>query len=53
MRSVVEMEENKMIIFPSVHDHAAYHPINSWTEFPRLTYVFRLQVIDGKWSPNE
>lgn len=53
MRSVVEMEENKMMIFPSVHDHAAYHPINSWKEFPRLTFVFRLQVIDGIWSPNE
>ena len=40
LTSYVEMKPNKMIIFPSDYFHAAYHPINSFFKYPRLTLVY-------------
>ncbi len=36
----VDMAPGRLLIFPSEHFHAAYHPQNSFYEFPRLTLAF-------------
>ena len=36
----VEMVPGRLLIFPSEFFHAAYHPQNSFYEFPRLTLAF-------------
>ena len=38
----VDMVPGRLLIFPSEHFHAAYHPQNSFYEFPRLTLAFWL-----------
>jgi len=40
LTSYIEMNPNRLIIFPSDYFHAAYHPINSFFKFPRLTLVY-------------
>jgi uncharacterized protein (TIGR02466 family) len=36
----VDMVPGRLLIFPSEHFHAAFHPQNSFYEFPRLTLAF-------------
>lgn len=36
----VDMATGRMLIFPSEYFHAAYHPSDSFFEFPRLTLAF-------------
>lgn len=36
----VDMLPGRLLIFPSEYFHAAYHPQNSFYEFPRLTLAF-------------
>jgi len=36
----VDMVPGRMVIFPSEYFHAAYHPQDSFYEFPRLTLAF-------------
>ena len=36
----VDMVPGRLLIFPSEYFHAAYHPKNSFYEFPRLTLAF-------------
>jgi len=36
----VDMAPGRLLIFPSEYFHAAYHPQNSFFEFPRLTLAF-------------
>jgi hypothetical protein len=36
----VPMEPNRLIIFPAEYYHSAYHPQNSFYEFPRLSLVY-------------
>ena len=36
----VDMLPGRLLIFPSEYFHAAYHPQNSFFEFPRLTLAF-------------
>jgi hypothetical protein len=36
----VEMAPGRLLIFPSEYFHAAYHPQDSFYEFPRLTLAF-------------
>jgi uncharacterized protein (TIGR02466 family) len=36
----VDMVPGRLLIFPSEYFHAAYHPQNSFFEFPRLTLAF-------------
>ena len=36
----IDMAPGRMLIFPSEYFHAAYHPQNSFYEFPRLTLAF-------------
>jgi uncharacterized protein (TIGR02466 family) len=36
----VDMVPGRLLIFPSEHFHAAYHPQNSFYDFPRLTLAF-------------
>ena len=36
----VEMQQGRLIIFPSEYFHAAWHPVDSFFEFPRLTLAF-------------
>lgn len=36
----VDMMPGRLVIFPSEYFHAAYHPTNSFYEFPRLTLAF-------------
>ena len=36
----VDMVPGRLLIFPSEYFHAAYHPQNSFYEFPRLTLAF-------------
>jgi uncharacterized protein (TIGR02466 family) len=36
----VEMAPGRLLIFPSEYFHSAYHPQNSFYEFPRLTLAF-------------
>ena len=36
----VDMTPGRLLIFPSEYFHAAYHPQNSFYEFPRLTLAF-------------
>ena len=36
----VDMVPGRLLIFPSEYFHAAYHPLNSFYEFPRLTLAF-------------
>jgi uncharacterized protein (TIGR02466 family) len=36
----VDMVPGRLLIFPSEYYHAAYHPLNSYYEFPRLTLAF-------------
>jgi len=36
----VDMIPGRLLIFPSEYFHAAYHPQNSFYEFPRLTLAF-------------
>lgn len=38
----VDMLPGRLLIFPSEYFHAAYHPQNSFYEFPRLTLAFWL-----------
>jgi hypothetical protein len=37
---VVDMVPGRLLIFPSEYFHAAYHPVNSFYEFPRMTLAF-------------
>lgn len=37
---VVEMVPGRLLIFPSQYFHSAYHPENSFYDFPRLTLAF-------------
>jgi hypothetical protein len=39
---VVDMLPGRLLIFPSQYFHSAYHPRNSFYEFPRLTLAFWL-----------
>jgi hypothetical protein len=39
---VVDMLPGRLLIFPSQYFHSAYHPQNSFYEFPRLTLAFWL-----------
>lgn len=39
---VVDMLPGRLVIFPSEHFHGAYHPKDSFFDFPRLTFVFWL-----------
>jgi hypothetical protein len=36
----VEMVPGRLLIFPSEYFHAAYHPVDSFYSFPRLTLAF-------------
>ena len=36
----VEMAPGRMLIFPSEYFHAAWHPQDSFFDFPRMTLVF-------------
>ncbi len=36
----VDMAPARLSIFPSEYFHAAYHPQNSFQDFPRLTLAF-------------
>lgn len=36
----ISMVTGRMIIFPAQYFHAAYHPVDSFFDFPRLTLVF-------------
>jgi len=36
----VDMEPGRLVIFPSEYFHAAWHPQNSFYDFPRLTLAF-------------
>ena len=38
----VEMAPGRLLIFPSEFFHAAWHPMDSFLEFPRLTLAFWL-----------
>lgn len=40
----VDMAPGRMVIFPSEYFHAAYHPEDSFFEFPRLTLAFWMVV---------
>jgi uncharacterized protein (TIGR02466 family) len=40
----VDMLPGRLLIFPSEYFHAAYHPQNSFYEFPRLTLAFWMVV---------
>ena len=40
MVGTVDMVPGRLLIFPSEYFHAAYHPQNSFYEFPRLTLAF-------------
>ncbi|MGD8341909.1 MAG: TIGR02466 family protein [Gammaproteobacteria bacterium] len=39
---VLDMLPGRLVIFPSEYFHAAYHPQNSFFDFPRLSLVFWL-----------
>jgi hypothetical protein len=41
----IEMKPGKTIIFPSKIPHAAWHPIDSFYDFPRLNMVARFERI--------
>jgi hypothetical protein len=36
----IDMVPGRLLIFPSEYFHAAYHPLDSFYEFPRLTLAF-------------
>ena len=36
----IDMVPGRLLIFPSEYFHAAYHPQDSFFEFPRLTLAF-------------
>jgi uncharacterized protein (TIGR02466 family) len=40
----IDMVPGRLLIFPSEYFHAAYHPQNSFYEFPRLTLAFWMVV---------
>ncbi|HET8698561.1 MAG TPA: TIGR02466 family protein [Gammaproteobacteria bacterium] len=40
MVGTVDMAPGRLLIFPSEYFHAAYHPQNSFFDFPRLTLAF-------------
>lgn len=40
MVGAVDMVPGRLLIFPSEYFHAAYHPQNSFYDFPRLTLAF-------------
>jgi uncharacterized protein (TIGR02466 family) len=40
MVGAVDMAPGRLLIFPSEYFHAAYHPQNSFYDFPRLTLAF-------------
>lgn len=40
LKGFIAMVPNRLIIFPAEYYHAAYHPLNSFYNFPRLTLVF-------------
>jgi hypothetical protein len=37
---VIDMVPGRLLIFPSQYFHAAFHPQNSFYDFPRLTLAF-------------
>jgi hypothetical protein len=42
MVGTIDMVPGRLLIFPSEYFHAAYHPTNSFYDFPRLTLAFWL-----------
>ena len=36
----IDMLPGRMLIFPSQYFHAAYHPLDSFYDFPRMTLAF-------------
>jgi uncharacterized protein (TIGR02466 family) len=36
----IDMQQGRLVIFPSEYFHAAWHPMDSFYEFPRLTLAF-------------
>jgi hypothetical protein len=40
MVGTIDMVPGRLLIFPSEYFHAAYHPTNSFYDFPRLTLAF-------------
>jgi uncharacterized protein (TIGR02466 family) len=40
----IDMAPGRLLIFPSEYFHAAYHPQNSFYDFPRLTLAFWMVV---------
>jgi len=40
MTGFVEMKPNRMVIFPANYFHAAYHPVNGFFDYPRLTMIY-------------
>lgn len=42
MTDYAEMKSNRLIIFPSEYFHTAYHPVDSFYDFSRLTLVYWL-----------
>lgn len=41
----VPMKPNRLVIFPAEFYHAAYHPINSFYTFPRLSIAYWMEEI--------
>jgi hypothetical protein len=46
MLDFVEMKPNRMVIFPAKYYHAAYHPKDSFYQFPRLSLVWWMENIN-------
>lgn len=44
MLGAVPMKPGRLVIFPSEFFHAAWHPVDSFTAFPRLTLAFWMVV---------
>jgi hypothetical protein len=45
MTQYAEMKSNRLIIFPSDFFHTAYHPMDSFFDFSRLTLVFWMREV--------
>jgi hypothetical protein len=43
----VPMEPNRLVIFPAEYYHSAYHPQNSFYEFPRLSLAYWMKEINN------
>ena len=43
----VPMEPNRLIVFPAEYYHSAYHPQNTFYEFPRLSLVYWMREINN------